>query len=368
MKRFFIVAGESSGDAHAARLMRALRDIYPDCVFAGIGGHAMAEEGLRSMVPLSDINVVGFWEVAKKYTYFKELLRRCARELSSGQFDAFLPVDYPGFNLRLAAAARKSGIPVVYYIAPQLWAWGAGRARKMRHLVDLLLVVFPFEEDFFAGYGIPTRFVGHPLLEAPAFISPAPEDDKRENCIALLPGSRAQEVSYNLPLMLACAEIVAREDPGLHFAVATAPHVPPGLYSQHRHANLDLSFDSDSRSLMRRARAGIVKTGTSTLEAALSGMPFVMAYRTSWLSYQVARRLVRLERIALVNIVAQGDVVREFIQREADPAAIAAEVLRLVQDKSYRKAQSSAFLSIRRELGASGASQRAAGLIADLLT
>ena len=368
MKRFFIVAGETSGDLHAARLMQQLRAIWPDCQFRGIGGPQMQALGLQSLAQLEDINVVGFWEVAKRYPFFRRLLRRCRAELEQGGCDAFIPVDYPGFNLRLAAAARKTGIPVLYYIAPQLWAWGAKRAEKLRAAVDLLMVVFPFEVDFFGRFGINARFVGHPLLDVPAFSEDEVDGERDDNCIALLPGSRKQEVEHNLPIMLEAARRLHSQMPQLRFVVAVAG----GDSSVHARlinaAAADVELTFDSRALLRRAAAGIVKTGTSTLESALARMPFVMMYRTSALSYRIARRLITLPFISLVNIIAGKQVVRELIQDDAQPQLLADEIQRLLRDTSARRTMLREFDAVRAALGDGGtAASQAAACIAEFL-
>lgn len=364
MKRFFIVAGEASGDTHAAKLMAALRQLYPGCVFEGIGGEAMSQQGLQSLVALSDINVVGFWEVAKRYSFFKQLLARCAALLRTNHYDAFIPVDYPGFNMRLAAEARRCAIPVCFYIAPQLWAWGSKRAKKLRSVVDVLLVVFPFETSFFEQFGINAKFVGHPLLDAPEFADEVLPIGQRDNVLALMPGSRAQEVQAHLPILLRTADLVRREEPALDIVIAAPNSVPPSLYAP---ASGRAAIAPHSRALMKRARVGVVKTGTSTLEAALCGMPFVMMYKTSVLSYLVARQLVRLPYIALANIVAQKRVVRECIQSEARPDVLAAELVRLVRDTHSAELMQQEFRQLRAALGDGGASARAAQHIAEVV-
>lgn len=364
MKRFFIVAGEASGDAHAAKLMAALRGLYPGCTFEGIGGDAMSRQGLQSIVSMSDINVVGFWEVAKRYTFFKKLLAQCAQLLHSSQYDAFIPVDYPGFNIRLSAEARRRNIPVCFYIAPQLWAWGSNRAKKLCSVVDVLLVVLPFETAFFEQFGIKTKFVGHPLLDDPELADGFVPIGQRDNVIALMPGSRAQEVQAHLPILLQTAELLCKEEPSFEVVIAAPNSVHPSLYAP---ALGRARVEYNSRSLMKRARVGVVKAGTSTLEAALCGMPFVMMYKTSTLSYMVARQLVRLPSIALANIIAQKRIVHECIQREARPAVLAAELLRLVRDTHSADAMQEEFRHLRRALGDGGASVRAAQCIAEVV-
>ncbi len=368
MKRFFIVAGETSGDLHAARLMQQLRAVWPDCEFRGIGGPRMQALGLKSLAQLEDINVVGFWEVAKRYPFFRRLLRRCRAELEQGGCDAFIPVDYPGFNLRLAAAARKAGIPVLYYIAPQLWAWGEKRAAKLRAAVDLLMVVFPFEVEFFGRFGIEARFVGHPLLDVPAFREGEGEAEREAECIALLPGSRNQEVENNLPIMLEAAKLLQATMPQLRFVVAAAGRESSVHDRLIQAAAVDVEITHDSRALLKRAAAGMVKTGTSTLESALARMPFVMMYRTSALSYRIARRLITLPFISLVNIIAGKQVVRELIQDEARPDLLAEELRRLLGDSAARLTMLHEFDAVRAALGEGGAAARqAAECIAEYL-
>lgn len=368
MKRFFIVAGETSGDLHAARLMQQLRAIWPDCEFRGIGGPQMQALGLQSLAQLEDINVVGFWEVAKRYPFFRRLLRRCRAELEQGGCDAFIPVDYPGFNLRLAAAARKAGIPVLYYIAPQLWAWGEKRAAKLRAAVDLLMVVFPFEVEFFGRFGIEARFVGHPLLDVPAFRDDEADGKREDDCIALLPGSRTQEVENNLPIMLDAARLLQAQKPQLRFVIAAAGRDSSVHERLIQAAAVDVEITRNSRALLKCAAAGMVKTGTSTLESALARMPFVMMYRTSALSYRIARRLITLPFISLVNIIAGKQVVRELIQDEARPELLADEMRRLLDDAAARKSMLREFDAVRAALGEGGAAARqAAECIADYL-
>lgn len=347
--------------------MEALRVRFPGCRFSGIGGDAMEKAGLASIIPFAEMNVVGFWEVVKRYRSLKRVLDRCHAMLRSGQFDAFIPVDYPGFNLRLAQYAKSIGAPVYYYIAPQLWAWGAGRANKLRSRVDLLMVVFPFEREFFQGYGIPTVFVGHPLLDDPQFQSQIRSLDDREPLLALLPGSRTQEVEKNLPVMLAAAKTFRKRRPDLRIAVAISPNVERNLYAQISGADPHIVFATDSRVLMRQARAGIVKTGTSTLEAALCGLPFVMMYKTSALSYQIAKRLVKLPSIALANIIAGKQIVRELIQREAAPDAISDELERIFGDRDYAAAMQQELTNVRVMLGKEGAANCAADHIGRLI-
>lgn len=335
-KVFFIVAGETSGDLHGARLMRSLRAQFPNARFEGIGGERMTAEGLHSMVPLSDINVVGFWEVAKRYGSFRALLEQCKTRLQSTAYSAFIPVDYPGFNLRLARHAKSCGIPVCWYIAPQLWAWGEHRAEELRAVCDVLMVVFPFEEEFFAKHRITTRFVGHPLLDDSAFSGDILPLEQRTKTIALLPGSRLQEVERNLPLQIAMANALSHSIAEHTFTIAQSPNVPEQVYKRlTATCKAHIEFTNDSRTLLRTARAGVIKTGTSTLEAGLLGLPFVMMYRTSWVSYLLAKRVITLPSIALVNIITREPIVKELIQENATVASLSEEVMHLLTSPNY---------------------------------
>ncbi|MES2764570.1 MAG: lipid-A-disaccharide synthase [Bacteroidota bacterium] len=362
MKKIFIVAGEPSGDLHAARLMRELKNVLPGVEFTGIGGENMEREGLQSLVALKEISVVGFWEVAKKYSFFKKLLKECGELLKTGGFDAFIPVDYPGFNMRLAAQAKLLKIPVIFYIAPQLWAWGENRAKKLAAVVDKLLVVFPFEVEFFKKFGIDTEFVGHPLLDDPAFKNGFKNVSERENRVAFLPGSRRQEVLKHLPIMEETARILLKEIPDIQFSVAQSRNLPDEIF-KNSFKNLPVTFEKDSRALMQKSRVGLVKTGTSTLEAALCGMPFAMMYKTSPVSYHLSKYLVTLDAIALPNILLKRKVVPELIQQGATPEIIARELLKIMRDEEIAFKMQEDFGELRRLLGEEGASRRAAEVI-----
>lgn len=381
-KHFFIVAGEASGDLHAARLMRALKELLPECRFSGIGGANMAREGLESIVPLADISVVGFWEVAKRYPMFKRLLETTSSMLASGGYDAFIPVDYPGFNLRLAAAAKAAHVPVAWYIAPQLWAWGSDRASKLKSLVDMLLVVLPFEPDFFRQFGIDAHFVGHPLMEDPVIAAPPLAVSKRDREIALFPGSRRQEIARNLPTMLESIATMRHISPqyaDYRVTLALSPTLPATEYDRllqetYKRYGFTIERETDGRRLLARARAGMVKTGTSTLEAALCGMPHVMMYRTSALSYLYAKHLVNLSTIALPNILMEkvhgrNNVVPELVQTMATPHSLAQAMISLLDD-TVAQQMTDDFATLRTMLsnGADGtASGNAARIIAEMV-
>ena len=363
MKKIFICTGDSSGDMHAAKLMNAIRKQLPDIQFVGIGGTEMTKAGLNSIIPISEISVVGFWEVAKKYPLFRKLMNDCISIMHGGDIDAFVPVDYPGFNLRLAAIAKEAQIPVIYYIAPQLWAWGANRAEKLARSVDKLLVVFPFEEDYFKNYGINTKFVGHPLLDIPEYTSNFNNYSDREDKIVLLAGSRNQEIHKHLPLLINTAEFIHNKLPNFELVFAKSKSINQNLFNSALQTHKYISISDDAKTLMLNSKAGIIKTGTSNLEAALSGLPFAMYYITSFISFQMGKRLINLDYISLVNILAKKFVVKEFIQSEAKPELIGQNIINIVQSPDLYSQLQSEFLTIKNELGGGGAAQNAAAEI-----
>jgi lipid-A-disaccharide synthase len=354
-KKYFIIAGDPSGDIHAAKLIKAMKAIEPDAEFHGIGGREMEALGFKSIIPQKEISVVGFWEVAKKYGMFRKLITTVQQELKTGKYTAFIPVDYPGFNMKIAGFAKTIGLPVYYYIAPQLWAWGSNRAEKLAASVDKLIVVFPFEVEFFKQYGIETYFCGHPLLDEPIFHN---KGISKENIVALLPGSRQQEIGRNLPVMIDSAREFQKKNKEFKIAVAKAGNV-----SLDKFISDDVQVYSNSRELMKKAKVGIVKTGTSTLEAALCDMPFLMIYKTSPLTYYMGRRLINLDYISLVNILLKRHTIIELFQGEANKYSISKELDILAKDEAKSKHLLEEFDLVRETLGGIGASEKAAELI-----
>ncbi|HET7274300.1 MAG TPA: lipid-A-disaccharide synthase [Longimicrobiaceae bacterium] len=365
----FISAGEPSGDLHGAGVARALKQRIPGVNLIGLGGPRMAAQGTRLYAGLDDLAVMGFAEVAARLPYFLRLRRRVFSALSERKVDLVIPIDYPGFNLRLARYAQGQGIRVLYYIAPQVWAWHASRAADLARDTDAVAVILPFEEEFLRGAGANARFVGHPLLDLEE-----EADDKPGWCdrlgldadrpiLALFPGSRRQEISRHLDLFSDAAAEIVRRVPAVQPVLAASPDVSPSLYNN---ARWPLADRPDR--LLRHSTAALVKSGTTTLEAALVPTPFVVAYRMNPLSYAVARRLVKVPHIALANLVAGGRVVPEFVQNQASPSALADALIPLLDASSPARAEMLAGLtSVRAALGAGGAADRVAELAADLL-
>lgn len=362
--RIFIAAGDPSGDLHAARLMEEIRRRVPFAVFEGIGGPAMELQGLRSLARLDDLAVTGFWEVAKRYGFFRALLRRCAALISErGRYRLFLPVDYPGFNIRLASHARKAGVPTAYYIAPQTWAWGKDRTSTLARVVDRLFVVFPFEERFFGEHGVRATHVGHPLLDDPMFADVGAHVSRT---LALLPGSRAQEVKRHARLLADAADIVRRIDGDMTFAVPAMRRLDAALYAPLHDAGVEVVHDA--RTLLRDAGAGLVKAGTSTLEAALLGLPFATFYRTSPISYMLSKRLINVSSVTMMNLLLHRNVVHELLQHDATPQRLADEAVRLLDDAPRRDELLAAAREVRAMLGGPGAAARTADHIAEMLS
>jgi lipid-A-disaccharide synthase len=360
--KLFILAGEASGDLHAARLMNAIKSTNPDVEFIGIGGKNMLAEGLVSLVPMEQMSVVGFWEVAKHYTFFRRTLEHCKSILVESNIDAFIPVDYPGFNLKLGQFAKQNGIPVYYYIAPQLWAWGKGRAKNLKNQLDKLFVVFPFEVEFFQKFGIDVEFVGHPLLENKEFQLDTKKLDERENIIAYLPGSRKQELQKHLPIIKQIGEAIRKKLPDYRHIIAQSPVLDESFYNEIINDSF-FELSDKPRELMSKAKAGVVKTGTSTLEAAFSGLPHIMFYKTSPITYFLGKRLVNLDYISLVNILSNDKVITEFIQQDISPEIISNEIFELVNNSKQFDDLQSKFKRLRSKLGDSPASKNAAGTI-----
>lgn len=360
--RVLIVAGEASGDAHAAKVARHL--LAGGARVDAVGGDALRTAGATLVASIDELAVLGFVEVAQRLPRLFALLRRLEAQLRAGAYDLLLTVDYPGFNLRLAGRARRARIPVLHYIGPQVWAWRAHRLEVLRRVASHVALVLPFELPLYEAAKVPATYVGHPLLDDPE-PAHAPDHD-----LGLFPGSRPQEIKQHLPLLLDAWERVHAARPEATFLVSRASTAPEGMMRDLLRAR---GHDPDAcmsaapaREVMARSRALLVASGTATLEAALAARPFAVLYRTHALNYAVARHWVRLPYVALANLVAGQAVVREYLQDAATPAALATEALRLLSDAGERTRQLQAWASVRERLGPAGASQRVAALARSL--
>jgi lipid-A-disaccharide synthase len=322
----------------------------PEVELVGLGGSRMAQEGVELLAGLDRLAILGFGEVAKRLPDLLALRREVHRELARRSVDLVIPIDYPGFNLPLAGHAHRRGLRVLYYIAPQVWAWKAGRVRKLARWTDKVCVVLPFEPAFLEARGVGASFVGHPLLDAPI-----PESSPDPDILGVFPGSREQEIERMLPVFLEAADLLAARRPGLRVMIARATDLPDRIYGA-----CDPNLLADAVEVARVAGAAITKSGTITLQLALSGVPMVVGYRIHPVTYRMMKRLVKADHLSLVNLVAGRTVVRELIQDDMTAEALASEAHRLLDDASYRAEVLTGLGDVRVRLGESGAAGRVA--------
>jgi lipid-A-disaccharide synthase len=369
----FIVSGEESGDKHGASLIKALKRRVPDLKVGGMGGEKMIEAGLDG-ISSRELSVVGIIEVIEKSPKIIKTFKELKDRLKAGRFDAVILIDFPDFNLRVARAAKRLGIPVIYYISPQVWAWRRGRIKKIATLVDKMLVVFPFEVPIYERAGVDVEYVGHPLIDS-ARCELTKEEARAElgleegrTYVALLPGSRSAEVRRHLPVMLGSARLIEaglKESPG--FLLPAAGSIDPD--------DLDIPEDGPEvkvlwgrmSEVLKASDAAIVASGTATLETAVIGTPMVIVYSMSPVTYGIARILVGVEQIGLPNILAGRNVVTEFIQDSATPPNISGEILDILKDTEKRNGIISGYREIRDGLGPGGAAERAAEAVMQVI-
>ncbi len=370
-KTIYFVAGEVSADNHGAALMRCLRGLDSRLQFVGRGGPQMREmSGEQFKNWTGEAAVLGLWEVLRKYGYFREQFHETLREIRESKPDAVVLIDYPGFNLRLARALRRQAPrqKIIYYISPQVWAWDHGRIKRMAHFIDLVLCIFPFETDLYNQVGLRALFVGHPMIER---LQDRKIDTQRDpNLIGLFPGSRSREVRKILPVMLETVRELRKHNRNLRFEVAAAseqlalemsPAVAGPDQSQDGKA-IQIKVD-ETAVIMQRAWAGIVASGSATLEAAYFRLPFVLIYKVMWPTYLAARLVVNVKYLGMPNLLADKEVVPEFIQYRAKPRAVVEAVQPLIENANARERMISEFDSIIGRLGETGASERAARAI-----
>jgi len=366
----YFAAGEVSADNHGAALMHSLRELRPGLKFIGRGGPRMQQiAGAQFRNWIGEAAVLGLWEVLRKYGYFRKQFHQTLGEISVSKPDAVVLIDYPGFNLRLARALRQQSQnqKTIYYISPQVWAWNRGRIKKMARLIDLVLCIFPFEANLYNESGLRAVFVGHPMIEN--LETQKIETARDPNLIGLFPGSRLREVRKIFPVIIEAVRLLLRTKPGLRFRVAAASE---GLAREM--SEMLRSGQSEIRqaieimlgqtpALMQQASAGIVASGSATLEAAYFRLPFVLIYKVAWPTYIAARLVVNVDYLGMPNLLADKQVVPEFIQHEAKPSAIVKALQALVEDANVRNGMISEFDAIVGKLGGSGASDRAARAI-----
>ena len=371
LKAIYFVAGEVSADNHGAALMRSLRELAVDLNFIGRGGPQMrAIAGKQFKNWIGDAAVLGLWEVIRKYGYFREQFRQTLNEIKEGKPDAVVLIDYPGFNLRLARALRKQSPrqKLIYYISPQVWAWNRGRIKKMARLLDLMLCIFPFEADLYNKSGLRTVFVGHPMIER---LRAQKIDIERDpDLIGLFPGSRMREARKIFPVMLETVQQLQKHNRNLRFEVAAASgelaREIKGMFDGCLQDRQVIQIKvGETAALMQRALAGIVASGSATLEAAYFRLPFVLIYKVAWPTYLAARLVVSIKYLGMPNVLADREVVPEFIQHQANSDAIVKAMRRLMEDADARARTVAEFDEIIRKLGGSGASEKAAQAIVE---
>lgn len=366
------MAGEASADLHASRALEELRRLRPGVRAFGVGGPLLRAVGLEALAPAEEISVMGLAEVLPRIPRILGILRALGRAAAERRPKAALLVDLPDFNLRLAARLKKLGIPVVYFVSPTIWAWRPGRARKIARVVDRMLCILPFEERFYEGTGVSARFVGHPFAERSL---PGPAEGYRRELglatsrttVALVPGSRPSELRRIFPAMLAAAERIRASRPDAQFVVPIAPTLARAQLAPYlaSHSTMEVKLvEGHTEEVVGASDAALVKSGTSTLETALMLRPMVVVYKLSWLTYLVARLLVRIAHVALVNILAGRGLVPELLQGDANPARMAAEIERLLGDRAAREAQIEGLRAVRASLGEPGAALRVAEEVA----
>ena len=368
--KYYLIAGEASGDLHGANLMRALAEIDPQAQFRFWGGDRMEAVGGKLIKHYRDLAFMGFWEVVTNLRTILRNIDLCKGDITAYQPDALIFIDYPGFNMRIAKWAKRQGIPTHYYISPQIWAWKENRIKAIRRDVDAMYVILPFEKDFYEGkHQYPVHFVGHPLLDAIATRREVSmEVFKRENglderpIIALLPGSRKQEIAKMLSVMLS---VVGSYHP-YQFVIAGAPSLGYDFYRQFiREENVHF-VSGKTYDLLSHAHAALVTSGTATLETALFRAPEVVCYRGNWISYQIAKRVISLKYISLVNLIMDAPVVTELIQGDLNTRNLKVELDKLL-DPAYRDKLQRDYQALRERLGDEGASRRTAQAIYDSL-
>jgi len=367
VREILILAGEASGDLHGAILAERLKARRPDLHLAGTGGSRMREAGVE-MIEEHE-GVVGFVEVLRHIPSHLRLLRTLKDRLASGRVGLVICIDYPGFNMRVAATAEAAGVPVLYYITPQVWAWRAGRMRTMARIITKAAVILPFEEQMLRGAGVDATFVGHPLLDRAQAMPDKAEARRRiglpeqGELLALFPGSRAQEIRRHLSDFVAVARELEQRRPGLRVVLSVAPTIEFRADEVPFPMVRSASFD-----VLRAADVALCKSGTTTLEAAVAGCPCAIVYRTSAISYAIARRLVRIPHIGLLNIVAGREVAPEFVQDAFRPAPVADALSPLFDTRSPERERMEAGLAeVRAKLGTPGATERVAEMALGML-
>lgn len=384
MKKIFIIACEPSGDSHGAHLVEELKKLSPGIEFTGLGGPKMAAAGVRLLEDMTKISALGLGDVLRLYFTYRKIFYRALREVAMFKPDAIVGIDSPAFNLRFAKKIKKR-FPFIYYIAPQIWAWGGRRIHTIKKTVSKMLVILPFEKEIYDKAGVPCEFVGHPLLDsletgkARTALRAGLGIQSDERAVGILPGSRENEVKRILPLMLESARLLKKKMPETVFFLAPSPNVSRGVYDEILRIEkgtgsaetvpfLDIRYSEKSmHDTVSAMDFAFVTSGTATLETALLGTPFFLFYKASWTTYVLGRQLIRVKFLGLVNLLAGKSVVPEFIQNDIHPETIANEAEVLLKNAELYEGMKQEFQNVRKLLGSSGASLRAAQAVLNVM-
>ena len=367
--KLYIIAGEASGDLHASNLIKSLKKENQEIEFRCWGGDKMKDEGVFIVKHIKELAFMGFIEVISNIRTILKNIRFCKEDIEEFKPDALILVDYPGFNLRIAEWAKNKGIKVIYYISPQVWAWKQSRVHKIKRFVDKMFVILPFEKEFYERFDFPVEYVGHPLLDAIELYqqSACSSDEFRQTnsidsrpIIAVLPGSRKQEVSVKLPIMLKALS----DFPAHQFIIAGAPSLDATFYTEiignlEANQNVRILYNQ-TYDLLSASEAAIVTSGTATLETALLEIPEVVCYKGSAISYHIAKRLIKIQYISLVNLIMSKEVVKELIQQDCNPDAIRRELQQIIIGGKKRTSILENYKELKKIVGGGGASEKVA--------
>jgi len=366
--KYYLIAGEASGDLHGSNLMKGLKNIDPEAEFRFWGGDLMQQQGGHLVKHYKETAIMGFLEVVLNLRKINNFLKICKKDILIYSPDVLILIDYPGFNLRIAEFAQSKGIKVYYYISPKIWAWKESRIKKIKAFVDRMFVIFPFEVDYFKKHNYPVDYAGNPLLDAvqEKLNDPGSFDDFINNnglenkpIIAILAGSRKQEIDRNLGVML---EIIDHYK-NYQFVIATAPSIEPDYYQKFVQNNRVKVVFNQTYDVLKYANAALVTSGTATLETALFNVPQVVCYRAGNVSYFIAKQFVKTQYISLVNLVMNAEVVKELIQFEMNAEKLKTELNKILYDTNFRQKMLDNYKELRKKLGGTGASERVAKLL-----
>lgn len=374
-KKVFISAGEASGDLHAAGLIAELRKLHPDTSMWGLGGNRMRSEDVETLHDVSELSTMGFAEIVRKLPFFRRVLKTVEGRFDQERPDAAILVDYPGMNFKFAERLNRLGIPFVYYILPQVWAWHRSRIEKMKRWNAKFISILPFESEFFSKHGLEVEFCGHPLVDLakpetePGAFRASAGVGGSDRLIAVLPGSRIQEIGSILPVVLSATKVVGENLSNLKIMCRPVDKSQNDMFSQIIHdVGVDAEiFNGNLYDLLAAAHLTLVASGTATVEAAICRSPSIVLYRTNWLTYMIAKRIIKISYIAMANIIAGESIYPELIQSDVNPRRIATEVMRFLKNPEYTESVKSKAARVLTLLGEGDAYKRAAQAVAPYL-